>query len=108
AVGGRASSLYQNVLLAAEANQIPDNQKVAGQLEVFDQRQFPFNLALSSVFEAHIAPAITLLTSFASTFPQKRHHGLARRHGIWREFIPQILKREFEARRKLHRIRQRF
>ena len=52
AVGGRAASLDQNVLLAAEADQVPHNEEVAGQLEFFDQRQLALNLALGAAFDA--------------------------------------------------------
>jgi hypothetical protein len=36
AVSGRTAPLHQNILLAAETNQIPDNKKVAGEIEFFD------------------------------------------------------------------------
>ena len=50
AVGGGAASLDQNVLLAAEADQVPHNQKIACQLEFFDQRQLALNLAPGTAF----------------------------------------------------------
>jgi len=37
AVGGRPAPLHQNVLLAAEADQVPDDEEVAGELEFFDE-----------------------------------------------------------------------
>ena len=61
AVGGRASSLHQNVLLATEADQVPHDQKISGQLEFFDQRQFALNLAVGTALQAGIWPAIALL-----------------------------------------------
>src|SRR5208283_4905489 len=37
AVGSRSSSLHQDVLFTTEADQIPDNQEVAGEVELFDE-----------------------------------------------------------------------
>ncbi len=54
AVGGRAASLDQNVLLAAEAHDVPDDEEVAGELELFDQRQFALDLAPGAALQAGI------------------------------------------------------
>ena len=45
AVGGGSASLHENVLLAAEADEIPDDEEVSGEFEFFDERQFFFDLA---------------------------------------------------------------
>ena len=45
AVGGRAAPLHENILLAAEADDVPDDQKIAGEIELFDQGEFAFDLA---------------------------------------------------------------
>ena len=37
AVGGRAAALHEDVLLAAEADDVPDDEEVAGQLELLDE-----------------------------------------------------------------------
>jgi hypothetical protein len=37
AVGSGAASLHQDVLFAAEADQIPDNKEVAGEIKFFDE-----------------------------------------------------------------------
>ena len=44
AVGRRTAPLHQNILLAAEANDVPNDQEIAGKIEFFDQRQFAFDL----------------------------------------------------------------
>ena len=44
AVGRRTAPLHQNIFLAAEANDVPDDQKIAGQIELFDQRQLAIDL----------------------------------------------------------------
>ena len=53
AVGRRAASLHQNIVLAAEANDVPDDQEIAGEVEFFDQRQFALDLLAGAlVFRA--------------------------------------------------------
>ena len=49
AVGGRAAALHQDVLLAAEAHDVPDDQEIAGELELFDQRQLALDLLARAV-----------------------------------------------------------
>ena len=49
AIGGRSAALHQNVLLAAEADQVPDDQEISFEIEFFDQRQFAFDLAAGAV-----------------------------------------------------------
>ncbi len=44
AVGGRSAPLHENVLLAAEADEIPDDEEVSGEFEFFDELQFFFDL----------------------------------------------------------------
>ena len=51
AVGSRAASLHQNVLFAAEADQIPDNKEIAGEIELLDELQFAFNLAARATLQ---------------------------------------------------------
>ena len=54
AVGRRSASLHQDVLFAAEADQVPDNEEVAGEVELFDQRQFALNLARARVLQIEL------------------------------------------------------
>ena len=42
-VGGAAPALAQDVLLAAEADEVPDDEEVAGEPELLDDRQLPFD-----------------------------------------------------------------
>ena len=49
AVGGRAAALHQDVVLAAEAHDVPDDQEIAGEIELFDERQFALDLARARV-----------------------------------------------------------
>ncbi len=62
AIRRRTAPLHQNVVLAAEAHDVPDDQEIAGQIELFDQGQFAFDLLPRSfVFE-----------------PVARHHAFVR------------------------------
>src|SRR6202043_31198 len=45
AVGGGSASLHENILLTAVANQVPDDEEVAGEFEFLDESQFLLNLA---------------------------------------------------------------
>ena len=44
AVGGGASALHENIIFAAEANDVPDNQEISGKIQLFDHRQFAIDL----------------------------------------------------------------
>ena len=45
AVGGRSAALHQNILAAAELDDVPDDQEIAGELEFLDERELAFDLA---------------------------------------------------------------
>src|ERR1700683_1875913 len=48
AVGGRSAALHQNVLFAAELDDVPDDQEIAGQVELFDEGELVIDLAASA------------------------------------------------------------
>ncbi len=45
AVGGGTAALDEDVLLAAEADDVPDDEEVAGEVEFLDECEFAFDLA---------------------------------------------------------------
>ena len=45
AIGRRAAALHQNIFFAAEADDVPDDQEIAGEIEFFDQREFAVDLS---------------------------------------------------------------
>jgi hypothetical protein len=94
AVGGRAAALRQDAVLAAEAHDVPDDQEIAGQFELFDQRQLAFDLPPGALVIGLIAAARALIHTRA----QEAGHGFALGHGVAREFVAQIGEREFQAR----------
>jgi hypothetical protein len=89
--------LHQDFFFAAEANQIPDDQEISGEIELLDQFQLSLNLLAGAVSKVGCSPAIALLKTFPGAFPQERHHGVAFRHGIFGKFVSQVFQREFEA-----------
>ncbi len=87
AVGGGAAALHQNVLLAAVADQVPDDQEISGEFEFFDEGKFFFNLAAGAGLHVGFGAAVAIVESFPGAIAQERIHGLAFRHGIAREFV---------------------
>ena len=67
AVGGRAAALRQNVVLFAEAHDVPHDQEVARQLELFDQRQFALDLPLGAL----VIRAVAAARAFVGALAQK-------------------------------------
>ena len=68
AVGRGAAALAENALLAAEANDIPDDQEVAAEAELFDELEFAFDLLPGAVVIRLIAAA----RAFVGQLPEKR------------------------------------
>ncbi len=108
AVRGRSPALHQDVLLAAKAHQVPDDQEISFKAELPDQRQFALDLAVGAAFQFRLCPAVPALEAFPRALAKKRNHGLAFRHGIARKFVSQIVQRKFEPRGKLGRVRNCF
>ena len=100
--------MHQDFPLAAEANDVPDNEEVAGQVEFFDQVQLTLDLSPGPLTKVGSGAAIALLKSFQSALPQERHHGLAFRNRVFWEFIAKIAELELEALGKFDRIGEGF
>ena len=83
AVGGRAASLHEDVVLAAEIDDVPDDQEVAGELELLDQIELARDLRARPLVMAGSARARQ------SASAQERR-SLARRHGIVGEAVAEI------------------
>ena len=65
AVGRRAASLHQDVLLAAVLHDVPDDEEISGELELLDQRQLAFDLAAGALPEFALSGAqITIARAF--------------------------------------------
>ena len=104
AVGGGSASLHQDVLLTAVADQVPDDEEVAGEFEFFDEGKFFLDLAAGAGLQVLRGAAVAVAESFPRALAQERVHGLAFGHGIAREFVAEIVEREFQARGKFERV----
>ena len=87
-------------MVPAEIHDIPDDQEIAGQLQLFDQRQLALDLPPRFVVIRPVAPPRAFIRAFA----QERRHGLAFRHRIARKFIAQIRQRELQSRRNFRGV----
>ena len=87
AVGGRPAPLHQDALLAAEIDDVPDDQEIAGQAEFLDEVEFAGDLRAGFVVEGPVP--------FAGTHerdgPQERRGRLAGRHGVIGKLIAEIV-----------------
>ena len=77
AVGGRAAPLDEDVLLPAEIDDVPDDQEVAGEIELLDEIELARDLGARAIVIRPVAFAGARLRDLA----QERRHRLARRHG---------------------------
>ncbi len=78
AVGGRSAALHQNILAAAEVDDVPDDQEIAGQLELFDERQLAIDLAAGAASQIDGLVMIAIHRAFFHAFAQERIHRFAR------------------------------
>src|ERR1043165_2995077 len=67
AIGCRSAALYQDVLLAAETNNVPDNQEIPFKFQPFDKRQFAFDLNSSARLQIGGGFSIAIAKTFTST-----------------------------------------
>ena len=106
AVGGRAPPLGQDALLLAEAHQVPDDQEVAGQLELLDQRELLLDLRLGLGGQRAEAGAGAVPGEVAQVGVRR----LVRRQRVVGEAVAEVLQGEVEALRELggglERLRQ--
>ncbi len=93
AVGGRTAALAEDVVLFAEAHDVPNDQEIAGQIELFDERKFAFHLALGTL----VIGLVTHPRALVGAFAQERHLRFAIGDGVAREAIAQVGESEFEA-----------
>ena len=61
AVRGRAAALHEDALAPAEVHEVPDDEEVAGQLELADERQLPLDLAARFLVVRPVASARPLV-----------------------------------------------
>ena len=104
AIGSGTAALHEDIVFAAKADDIPHDQEIAGEIELFDQGQFAFDLLACAFLAVGIARAITRNHPFTGALAQELHFRLAVGHRIFRELVAQIFQCKFQARRKDLRI----
>jgi hypothetical protein len=93
AVGCRPAPLHEDVVLAAVVHDVPDNQEIAGEIELVDE----IELALDLTPGAIVVRTVALARARLRNLPQKRPHRFAVRHRILGESIAEIGHRVLDA-----------
>jgi hypothetical protein len=91
-VGGRASALGHDPLTLAEADDVPDDEEVAGQVELFDEVELALDLGLGTGGERPIAGAGAVPGYLA----QVGDGGLGGRQGVVGEAVAEVRQGELE------------
>ncbi len=103
AVGRRAAPLHEDVVLAAEVDDVPDDQEIAGQLQLLDEIEFARDLRAGLV----VIRTVAIARADIGDAPQERRLRLAGRHRIFREAVPEVGHRELQPLRQVERVGQR-
>ena len=100
AVGGAAAALGEDIVLFAEAHDVPNDQEVAGEMELFNQREFALDLLAGALVIRPVAAARALVGEFA----QQAHLGLAFGDGVAGELVAEVGQREIQTRGDFARV----
>ena len=92
AIGRRPAALHEDVLLPAVVDDVPDDQEVAGEIELLDEIELAGNLRAGLL----VIGAVSVARTHVRHVAQERRRGFAGRHGIDRESISQIRHRVLE------------
>jgi hypothetical protein len=93
AVGRRAASLHENVVLTAVVDDVPDDEEVAGEIELLDQVELARDLRVGAIV---IGP-VTIAGAGIGDVPQERRLRLAVRDRVGGEPVAEIRHRVLEA-----------
>ena len=104
AVGRRPAPLDEDVVLPAEIDDVPDDEEVAGEIELLDEVQ----LALDLPPRAIVVRPIPFACARLRDLPQERRHRLAARHGVIGKAIAEVRHRVLEPVGQLARPGDRF
>ena len=92
-------------LLAAEADDVPDDEEIAGEIEFFDQRQVRARSGAGALLQIVIGGGRSVLSrALPRCAGAGTNHGFAFRDRVAREFVAQVVEREFQARGKFHGV----
>src|SRR5260370_17681811 len=93
AVCSRTAPLHENFLLAAKSNNVPDDQEVTGEVQLFNQCQFPLHLFFGAFKQFLVSfNRVAVLKSFFSALSEKRIHGFPFGNGIAWKFVAKLRK----------------
>ena len=93
AVGGAAAALRQDIVLLAEAHDVPNDEEVAGQFQLLNHRQFAFHLQACPLVIGPVAAA----RAFVGKLAQQAHLRLALGNRVAGELVPEVGQREIQA-----------
>ena len=93
AIGRGAAPLHQNIFFAAKADNVPDDQKVAGEVEFFDQGELAVNLTP----RAFVARAVAENHSFVRALAKEFHLRPAAGNRIGGKLIAEVVQAKLQA-----------
>ena len=84
---------------AAELDDVPNDQEIAGEVEFFDEREFLFDLSVGAAaeFGGEGVWIIAIALALGDTLAKERVHGFAGRDRIFGELVAEIGERELQA-----------
>ena len=92
--------MNENFVFQAELHDVPDDQEITFQPELFDQREFTFDL-LPRLF---VIWTEAFPRAFVGALAEKRRHRFVIADRILRKFVAEILQGELQAGRKARRV----
>ena len=99
AVGGAPAALHEDVVLPAEIDDVPDDQEIAGEVQLLDEIELARNLRARPV----VIRAVPLARADLDHLPQERRLRLAWRHRIVGKPVAEIGHRVLQAIRPARR-----
>src|SRR6202044_3881607 len=101
-----AAPLHENVVLFAEANDVPNDEEVPGEAQLGNQFEFVFHLLLRALDQVTVVlGAVTAFDALGDAILKKAVHRLAFWHRVARKLIAQIVQLETEPRRESDGVR---
>ena len=100
AVRRAAAALHHDVVLAAEIDDVPDDQKIAGEPELLDERQFFIQLCLHRRADRGVA----LLRAEERDRAKERIHRVAVRHRVIGKIVAEIFEGKLEPLGQAHGV----
>src|ERR1041384_3214754 len=98
AVGRRAATLGEDVVLATKLDDVPNDQEVTFELEFFDQLQLALDLPARFFVSGHSVPArVACARAFLRALAEKGSHCLSGRYRVLGKLVAEILQAELKS-----------